>query len=446
MKNFTKILICLILCAFAFGLSACGTKSLIHPDLDAEVYSNGGLAVKKGNYLYFVNGYMSANDMTVRDASYTNGGIYVVKLDSDGNPTFSENGELDSNNYAAVSKKLSGFEATDLHIFGNYLYFTSPCQENQNKTWAKGLVLFYRVELQTGKTTKIYQTSSSILSEEDSKKPEYAYYYDGTTTYLLVYEKADSQLVVINTSNKSKTTIDNVNNTVMPKNGSSQILYVKNADDDGLYSICKMDLASRQEQELGKKDKAITVKFITNEYFFFEISTENVDDSYLYYLPTSATSIEGASACWTSVKLMSNYYLTEDGNTIIGIRDNVVQYKYNWQQTALNNVSSFNAETETINLIGATDTNFVYYCKGEDENKIVIKTVAYGASQAKTVAEIENANTTYFDLNEDYLYFYKTIGNHQYLHRLQISNNDNTLSDQFIGIYLEEDIPEEAEE
>lgn len=446
MKKLTKILICLILCVFAFGLVGCGSKPIMHPDSNALVSSNGGLAVKKGEYLYFVNGYMSADSMTERDYEYTLGAIMVAKLDENGNPKFKEDGSLDAGNYAVLSNKLSGFEAVSLNIFGDYLYFTSPCQEDQNGSWAKGLVMFYRVKLDNAaKVEELYQTTSSILSEEESSKPEHAYYFDGKTVYLVVYEKASKQIVIVNTSDNSKTSIGDVNNTVMPTNNASQIVYVKNADEDGKFSVRKIDLASKNDVELGKRDKQVTIKFITDKYAMFEYSRANVNDIYLYYLPLTSTSIEDCGECWQSVGLMSKYYLSQDGNTIFGLRDNTILFKYNWASNPSAKPKSFAGETDTINLMGSTDTNIVYYVKdAENENGIVIKTLNFTGSglEAKTIATIESASTTYFDVNDDYIYFYKTIGNHSYLHRLQINNNENVMAEQFIGVYLGEDVPQ----
>ena len=56
-----------------------------------------------------------------------------------------------------------------------------------------------------------------------------------------------------------------------------------------------------------------------------------------------------------------------------------------------------------------------------------------------------DANTTYFDLDEDYLYFYQTVGSNSYLHRIRINNNLGE-TEEMVGIYLEDDIPEEDED
>ena len=62
-----------------------------------------------------------------------------------------------------------------------------------------------------------------------------------------------------------------------------------------------------------------------------------------------------------------------------------------------------------------------------------------------TLATLSDVNTDYFDLDDNYLYFYKTVGSNSYLHRLSVNNN-NGETEEMVGVYLEADIPDEEEE
>ena len=60
MKRFLKIMFCLLLCVFTILPTACGKNDeddggYFKGDVNAPVVGNGGMAVRKGNYLYFVN-------------------------------------------------------------------------------------------------------------------------------------------------------------------------------------------------------------------------------------------------------------------------------------------------------------------------------------------------------------------------------------------------------
>ena len=63
MKKFTKIMVCLLLCVMSVLFVACGDdRSDKEKDftysISGDVYGNSGLAVQKGNYVYFVNVFL----------------------------------------------------------------------------------------------------------------------------------------------------------------------------------------------------------------------------------------------------------------------------------------------------------------------------------------------------------------------------------------------------
>ena len=241
LKNFIKIFVCLILCLFAFCLSACGKGSndnYVYPTSSAETSGNGGLTVRKGDYIYFVNGYQSSEDMEDKNDSYTLGALMIAKLDNNGDVILNEDDLLDDEYYRTMSDKLCGFEATGLYIFGDYLYFTSPCQENESgdEVWAKNRVDFYRIRLnKSGDVERLYQT------EVEHSNLEYEYYYDNSKVYLLVYEKEtnldhsdiSNRLLRIDANSKDvKTIATDVSSVVMPDSSNE---YISNAYEKIFY-------------------------------------------------------------------------------------------------------------------------------------------------------------------------------------------------------------------
>ena len=101
-----------------------------------------------------------------------------------------------------------------------------------------------------------------------------------------------------------------------------------------------------------------------------------------------------------------------------------------------------------ITFAGFEDGNFVYI---DDANNI--KTISYyncmnnKSYQIETIAKVESINVDNIDLDETYVYFYKTVNEKNYLFR--VNNNsryvEGETQDEMVGVYLEEDIPEEAE-
>ena len=105
MKKFLRYatLILLLFVSFSFVLTGCGKKKgsdYDAPKADARVYGNGGLAVTKGDYLYFLNGYRTYADVTKEEKKLSNhenvvrGAIYRTKLSATGDLTVDENGKI----------------------------------------------------------------------------------------------------------------------------------------------------------------------------------------------------------------------------------------------------------------------------------------------------------------------------------------------------------------
>ena len=134
MKKFIKILVCVCLCMVSIAFVACKKETKIDaPATNAQVSSNGGSVVKKGDYLYFANGYESYKDVSKGDLnkSFGLGGLYVTKLNSNGELDYTDKKQLA--NMTKLSGKLASFEATELFVSGDYMYFTSINTEKDKK-------------------------------------------------------------------------------------------------------------------------------------------------------------------------------------------------------------------------------------------------------------------------------------------------------------------------
>ena len=96
MKRLGKFFICFILCVVALCLCACNRgDSFYQSSAGANtVIGNGGLAVQADEYLYFVNGYISASNQTEKNATYTVGSLMVAKMEN-GNLVFGEDGYIE---------------------------------------------------------------------------------------------------------------------------------------------------------------------------------------------------------------------------------------------------------------------------------------------------------------------------------------------------------------
>jgi len=175
------VAIALLCCVFG-ALVACESykASPIDPvgDKDATVESNGGLAVKQGNYLYFVNGYtgyLTANGEDNWFGNVTKGAIVRA--------TYKEDGTL--GDYVVVVPKsiMADSEDVGFSIFGEYIYYVSPSpDEDRNSGSVKTSTLqFLR--------TKIDGTDTQLILSIDNTSIRYKY----TSKALFIYDTSDSE-------------------------------------------------------------------------------------------------------------------------------------------------------------------------------------------------------------------------------------------------------------
>lgn len=481
MKKFAKILICLILCVFAFGLAACGKKdSFVYPKSSEITYSNGGLAVRKGNYLYFVNGYQSASSIDANNVpkSFFVGSLMIAKLDGNGNLIKNADGVLNDEYYRTMSDKLCGFEATNLYIFGDYLFFASPCLENETDKNGGGLanerVVFYRVKLDNSSNVEKIYTSATTNSNLD-----YEFYSANNSTYLLIFEKGDSidvddettdRLARINVGGKkigkdetietdinysSSNTDSNASAIILPGNNAyGNVFYVKASTTNKVtsYALYKYNAVSNQKTTYYSNQKTFTLKAVADSYVFItqneQYSTSSVD-------LLKSNFNENGSSFSTCITNLQNYdtdslTIANDG-TIFVLKGNAIYASFRAKE-----LLKLPEEESAPKLLGVYN-NLLYYYVSADESK-TIKSLSYlqayyGETDAQTltttIATLTGVDFDNFEFFADkfglYLYFYKTVGSNDYLHRLLLDNNPNVSSEELVGVQLQEDIPTEEE-
>ena len=127
MKKHLLSLVMALFMGFCVFLTGCGDKGLKNnPPLTATVSSNGGMSVVKGNYLYFVNGYVDETSLGKKDnknGDVTKGAIYRTKLDN-GEISKDKDGFLD--NADCVVSKVVGFGNGGFFIIDDYIVYATP--------------------------------------------------------------------------------------------------------------------------------------------------------------------------------------------------------------------------------------------------------------------------------------------------------------------------------
>lgn len=137
--------------------------------------TNGGMTVVYGDYLYFINGSKD-NDGTSPNKNKKSA-ICRVKYNMETGKT---EGEME-----VVIDELAGFKYGSLNIFGDYLYYTTPCaDENYKGEVLYNKTCFKRYDLVNKKSYLLYTTEQN----NESETVEFAYYVVDDTLNLVVYE------------------------------------------------------------------------------------------------------------------------------------------------------------------------------------------------------------------------------------------------------------------
>lgn len=161
-RTLTKAALALL--ALLFLLSACAKDYRVEggPPADAEVRSNGGMVVQKGDYIYFINGLSSIsapNDY----GTPVKGSIVRMNLNDP------------SDKVIVVPKVvLSSYKNGGFYIFGDKIYYTSPSMEKDKDGNRLTTYLdFFCVNLDGSGNRKIFHTTSNSYAykffEHDGK-------------------------------------------------------------------------------------------------------------------------------------------------------------------------------------------------------------------------------------------------------------------------------------
>jgi len=219
------IIIILIISAILGACESFNFGPVSGGDKNAVVYDNGGLAVKQGNFLYFINGY--ADYDTDPKANFfgdvLKGAIMRGEI---------VEGELKNVQTVVPKKVMSSSVNNGFSVFGEWIYYVSPGTGTNNK----GEVLtdyidFFRTKIDGTDTEKI-----TTIKGNDTK---FKFTRDALVYYL------DNKLISIDISGKKfeETTIDEEVTSILfpenpvydpasPSSPADYIFYVKDPESD----------------------------------------------------------------------------------------------------------------------------------------------------------------------------------------------------------------------
>ena len=474
-KTILKIsLAVMMLLVITFCFSACGGLGRFddNPNADDIVYGNGGLTVQKGDYLYFVNGYIDTSSVgeTNKYGDIDQSAIYRVKLtdgkvvetnveyDEDGNRVVDETQEI--NDVDIVVPKVAGFEYSDLYIFGDYLYYTTPNNKKDNS----GNVLtsqlqYYRTPLdRSGSNDLLYETIS------DNSEVSLSMYQIGDIVYQIIL---DGETLVVNTIDGEDVTRTTV--TEHAHSASSPVYANSNSPINAIDNYIYFTEPFENENITGAVLKAYnlatkeTSTVLSQENVTYEII--NTNGRYLYCLITDAGT-PGFTTKIYAMSISANTDGTFKTNTTlvskqsVGSSANITEYALaasnhgpaiiytdgtNTYFKKANSDAGITVLTSDVvsEIVEVTD-QYMYYISSSNLYRI-------DYTQANQTAELmipsdvtpkaDIANN--FDVDGDNIYFFVQYTNNYYMHYVTysagVTDDAGNPYTHFIGKLLEED-------
>ena len=470
-KKFLVLISCLICCILF--VTGCGVKPLVGgPNADNAVYGNGGMVVRKGEYVYFANAFSTQKDITTNENKYgdeTLSAIYRVKLSDNGVVEYGEDG-LPVGAEIMV-KQISGFENSGLYIFGEHLYYATPytLKNSDNGEDITGLIRFCRVKLDG--------TGWKVLYETKKFDDTASYFYtqvDGIV-YLTIYD--GEKLISV------KAKGGNISNRVLVEEGVLSAKVYQRNDISTTDTLCEYDryvyyTRNVVEEKDGKETGTVVarIKYTDNKakeevmymgnngYSVYEVKNNTLYlklDSNLYSTNKTTFVEEDLKEYFLNSSLVENMIVVEDINATQTKDENGIIFENKedkgviavWNKNMLIHSKGVEdkvvlhdaSSTElTLTLLYVED-GYVYYTEGGET--LFRKNISNPTSEAETVVTnisltLDNSavDKKYFDCDGDYVFFYKKVADtnevNAYLHLAKAGNGYKDLEEKNVGKYI----------
>ena len=192
----------MLLAALMTTLAACNTSYKQDalpdsPDASAKVSSNGGLAVKVGNYIYFING-LAGQDGDNEFDDVVKGAIMRVPLDKEGVP------QRDKVQTVVPKNVYNSEESSALVVKKGYIYFTTPNDENNSDG-----------EPKTSEMILMRATLDGSKIETVAEFDDYSLTYRVSDNYIVYHRGTELRLIDLNDKKFKDTLIESGVGTVI---------------------------------------------------------------------------------------------------------------------------------------------------------------------------------------------------------------------------------------
>ena len=312
--SFTRIIAVLVLMfACLFSFTGCNGLPAFtdNPASTDVVEGNGTLAVTKGDYVYYTNGYKGYADVgeTNKLGNITYSALYRTKLvngkvvenekelDEDGEEIFDKTQGIQHTDI--LVSKVCGFEYSALYIFGDYIYYTTPNnQKNKELQVCTDLIDFCRTRIDRSSGQELLYTTTNPGSTVDFTM----YELDGTV-YLVVMDgnsgSEQSSIVVKSFGQANNTFTTNVEDykvTSFAKATYTSSEQVVNQAENDVYftytksdyidtsALAKINVTTGEVTDLAYENGvSYTLKTSVGGKIYYTKSTTSTESAYIYY-------------------------------------------------------------------------------------------------------------------------------------------------------------------
>lgn len=418
-------------------------------DKDAVVESNGGLVVKQGDYIYFVNGYSGYNTTDSKANKFGNvlkGAILRVK-----------EGEDLTNAEVIVPKSVMGkYTNSGFSIYDDFIYYISPSNvENKAGEVMTDVTQFMRTRLDGQETRVIYQSDVESLTYKYT--PYGLVYFKEGKLYCKAYDSkhfyADKEGVVLA---EDVTAVHFPKSTTYDKTVGSTladyIFYTKASEDMYDYSnILYVTNASGSFQKVVINKFTYTNDPVTNPSLAFGISLVNSilesDGLTIYYKKTEyvGTSSSGNDKGLFAYKFNENFDFDKTQEIMLSTNTATKIYPLGYTDGAVvydAEIKIVKASAEPLIFSGITSVTvvsvqngYIYYY---DANNKLFRYKTDGSENVNSImADVINAEWLAPEFLGDYMYFFNK-DQADYLHRIQLSTYDRLDEDSLVMVLLGE--------
>lgn len=474
MKKFLLLVLTLFLSTTVL-LTGCDKKGLKdNPNTDDPVTSNGGMAVVKGDYLYYVNGFKTYQNLEKdKDNVWGKqlfGAIYRVKMN---NNVIAHTDEGFLEKSEVVVPQIVGTENACFYIFGDYIYYATPnmqkdeygnllnarsniCRVNINGTGNK--VLYTTDQTLTSTNWTMYELDdtvyvvmldgSKVVSiNANAKKPTTTVMTSSATSAGLI--KTDKYIPADKIANK---TLDGINNYVYY---TRAITEDDNLGNLGGNILARVKLGDTKEEIVASNGNTYTITDAKNNSLYYTRTTStNSAISVLckYELSSEKTFVASKETEISRGSYSSTLILDQDttqyiGNEIVTIdsSNNINLITVINKKQEIKTIYTGSATVSPIGLYGST----LFFTEDGAIMYIDVTAVTPEAKTVETDSKTIKTSDTFFDYDGRNVYFYSAYtpegasDANYYLNRTDLQASD--VKSEFVGVFAEGHTPEKPE-